>query len=327
MAPSSVKIILGAGSWGTKPVAGSETFGDKTVINAILAEFKKHGHNQLDTARLYGDGTSEELLAELDYTGQGFILDTKIKSFFPGGNNRENIPKSLNESLAALKQKKVHILYLHAPDRTTPLEETLEAIDAEYKKGKFEKFGVSNFNAQEVEDLIRIANEKGYVKPSVYQGQYNLVARAGETALFPVLRKHNISFYAYSPLGGAFLTGDVTKNGSVSGEKSRFDVDGMIGTIYRNYYFKDSYFQAIDSLKEAAAKHGITVQEIALRWIVHHSLLKGEHGDGIITGGSKLVNIKNSLVALEKPPLPADLLKLVEDIWNNVKDNAVPYSM
>jgi aflatoxin B1 aldehyde reductase len=66
-----------------------------------------------------------------------------------------------------------------------------------HKAGKFERFGISNYTAEEVEKLVEICETNGWVKPSVYQGQYNAIARLNEDDLFPILRKHGISFYAY----------------------------------------------------------------------------------------------------------------------------------
>src|SRR5579859_3389464 len=88
-------------------------------------------------------------------------------------------------------------MYLHAPDRTTPFAETMEAIDKEYRAGKFEEFGLSNFNAAEVEECVKICRKNGYVIPTVYQGHYNAITRGAEKGLFPVLRKHGMRFYAF----------------------------------------------------------------------------------------------------------------------------------
>ena len=88
-------------------------------------------------------------------------------------------------------------MYLHAPDRTTPFEETCRAMDAEWRKGKFARFGISNYRADEVEAIVDICEKEGFVKPSVYQGRYNAIIRGGEEMLFPILRKHGIAFYAY----------------------------------------------------------------------------------------------------------------------------------
>jgi aflatoxin B1 aldehyde reductase len=89
-------------------------------------------------------------------------------------------------------------MYIHGPDRTTPFAETLEAVDKEYRAGKFEKFGLSNFNAAEVEECVGLCKTNGWVVPSVYQGHYNAITRGGEKDLFPVLRKYGISFYAFT---------------------------------------------------------------------------------------------------------------------------------
>lgn len=91
------------------------------------------------------------------------------------------------------------------PDVRLPLEETLEGINTLYKAGAFRRFGLSNFSIAMVEEVIRITQERGFVRPSVYQGIYNAVTRRTEGSLLPLLRKHNIAFYAYSPIAGGFL--------------------------------------------------------------------------------------------------------------------------
>ena len=88
-------------------------------------------------------------------------------------------------------------MYLHGPDRTTPFDETYEAVDKQYRAGKFEEFGLSNFTAQEVENCIAMCKKNGWVTPTVYQGHFNALTRGGETDLFPVLRKYGIKFYAF----------------------------------------------------------------------------------------------------------------------------------
>lgn len=120
-----------------------------------------------------------------------------MPSWGPGVHSKKNIAENVDISLAELKIPQINIEYLHAPDRTTPFEETVEAIDKAYKEGKFKKFGLSNYTAEEVEKIMQICEANGFVKPSVYQGQYNPIVRSGEKELFPVLRKHGIAFYAW----------------------------------------------------------------------------------------------------------------------------------
>ena len=88
-------------------------------------------------------------------------------------------------------------MFLHVPDRQTPFEDTIKAMNDALQQGKFKKFGLSNYTAAEVQKFIEICEEKGYAKPSVYQGHYNAVVRGGEKELFPLLREYDIAFFAY----------------------------------------------------------------------------------------------------------------------------------
>lgn len=108
-------------------------------------------------------------------------------------------PRALDDSLEALQTRKVDLYYLHAPDRQVPFAETLEAIDKEYKAGKFTRFGVSNYTAAEVEEIVALCKENSWVQPTVYQVVYNALVRSAEPELFPVLRKHNIAIYTFNP--------------------------------------------------------------------------------------------------------------------------------
>jgi aflatoxin B1 aldehyde reductase len=89
-------------------------------------------------------------------------------------------------------------MHLHGPDRTTPFAETFEAVDKEYRAGRFEEFGLSNFTAAEVQECIAMCKDKGWVLPTVYQGHYNAITRGAEKDLIPVLREHGIRFHAFS---------------------------------------------------------------------------------------------------------------------------------
>ena len=84
---------------------------------------------------------------------------------------------------------KVDLYYLHAPDREVRLAETLEAINEEYKAGHFSRFGISNYKASEVDEIVSICEKNGWVKPTVYQGLYNAIVRSAEPELIPTLRR------------------------------------------------------------------------------------------------------------------------------------------
>lgn len=168
-------------------------------VTAFLDLCYDRGYRCLDTARVYSPGapgTSEPRLGAV-HAGDRFVIDTKVWSNEPGTHSAARIAASVQEQLEALQVPKVHIEYLHMPDRSVPFVETLGALDREYRAGKFEKLGISNYSPEEVREIVAICDKHGFVRPSVYQGNYNAITRGFESALFPILREFGISFYAY----------------------------------------------------------------------------------------------------------------------------------
>lgn len=291
---------------------------------------------------MYGEGTSESMLGAIEAEKQGFKIATKI---FPNkrmpvnqhwklyDHSAGDIRRSTQESLDALQTNEVDLLYLHAPDREIPFEETMKAINEEYQQGHFKRFGISNYTADEVEQVMKIVKENGYVAPSVYQGLYNAIARAAEPQLLPVLRKHNISYYTYNPLGGGFFTGAYDASmkeaeGSASLEKgSRFDANTRQGAMYRKRYFHDAFFEALDVLRPVAKKNDLSMAEIALRWNMHHSALKKEYNDHVIVSASSVKHIEENLINFEKGPLPDEVVTALDQAWDIVRksENAPKY--
>lgn len=211
MSPSKpARIVFGTASFGTG--TSQAKFNSPETALSVLSVLRARGITDIDTARAYpvgSPGTAEVLLGAVS-AHEWATISTKVTSWMPGAHAVQNIAASVDSSLAALGVDKVDIMYLHAPDRTTPFEETCRAMDAEWRKGKFARFGISNYRADEVEEIVSICERAGLVKPSVYQGRYNAIIRSGEEKLFPVLRKHGIAFYAYrsvlSPPPPLFLT-------------------------------------------------------------------------------------------------------------------------
>jgi aflatoxin B1 aldehyde reductase len=170
-----------------------------------------------------------------------------------------------------------------------------------------------------VEKVYNICKEKGYPLPKVYQGNYSPVARKQETVLFPTLRKLGMSFYAYSPMAGGFLT--KTKQNILDG-KGRFDKSTPIGEMYSNLYARESYLSALEKWDQAARDEGVTKAELAYRWVKYNSPLKKEHGDAIIIGASSLQQLQETLDAVKKGPLSDKAVKAIDDIWETIKHEA-----
>ncbi|KZT56054.1 Aldo/keto reductase [Calocera cornea HHB12733] len=307
---------------------------DLKDVEAILDAFQAHGHTEIDTARGYCGGTSEEYLGKIGWQKRGLVMMTKL--YPTAARNRLNTPgaidhstagvrKGLELSLKALQADKIDTFYLHGPDRSTPYEETLKAVNDLHKEGKFNRFGISNYMAWEVAEMVMICRDNGWIQPTLYQGIYNAIHRAVEPELFPCMRKFGISFYEFNPLGGGFFTGNYSSKTQEVEPGSRFDPNKNQGASYRKRYWNDSYFKALELVKEVADKHKLTMAEVALRWVSHHSLMKREFGDSILIGASSLKHIEQNLVDLEKGPLPEEVLKVLDDAWELVKPVAAPY--
>ena len=177
------------------------------------------------------------------------------------------------------------------------------------------QLGISNFSAAMVEEWLTIAEKESYVKPSVYQGQYNLLCRASESTLFPLLHKHNIYFNAYSPLAGGFLLGNFTADGHQDGK--RFAQDGP----FTKWYDKPSMHEAIKHLGSIAEKTGIGMDELSLRWLVYHSILEDE--DCVILGASRPSQIERNTSQIKNGPLDEAVAKELSDLWEGVKDDGM----
>jgi aflatoxin B1 aldehyde reductase len=178
---------------------GVTHFDSKEDVEALLNAFHSRGYSHIDTARNYSvdaPGSSEARLGQAGAPSR-FTIHTKVQSGEPGAHEPAKVALSIGQSLDDLKTSTVETMFLHVPDRQTPFEDTAKAMNDAFQQGKFKKFGLSNYTAAEVKQFIEICEQKGYTKPSVYQGSYNPVTRGGEKELFPLLRKHNMAFFAY----------------------------------------------------------------------------------------------------------------------------------
>ena len=290
--------------------------GDINLIDPdeLHSTLQANGINRIDTAARYRDGESEKKIGRSGLA-QTFTIDTKVLFQPPGDHTltADAIEKSLTNSLAVLGVDRVNVLYCHAPDHTTPIAEQAAAFDAQFRRGRFAKLGVSNFSVDILAEWLRIAGEKGYVKPSVFEGQYNLLCRGHEKDMFPFLRKNGIQFAAYSPLAGGFLLGNFTADGVQGG--SRF----AASALYKGWYDHPTMHEAIVKLRAIANRAGLGMDELSLRWVAHHSILNND--DVIIVGGSKVSQIESSCRKAAKGPLPEDVVRELNDLYEGVKEH------
>ncbi len=250
-----------------------------------------------------------------------FVIHTKTPGFRPGALSKESILAAAEKSFKDLKTDSVETYFLHSPDPQTPIEETVDTIQELYTAGRFKHFGLSNFTPEEVRKIYDYAASKKYVLPTVYQGNYNPVARDAEGALFPLLRELKIAFYAYSPLAGGFLvkSPEIIQNGKGEG---RWDPSSSLGGIYTRMYNKPSLLKALTTWEKIANEAGVSKAALGYRYITYHSFLKPEHNDGIIFAASSLQQLVQTLKSIEEGPLDAAAVKKVDEIWDQVKHEA-----
>ncbi|KAK3365547.1 NADP-dependent oxidoreductase domain-containing protein [Lasiosphaeria ovina] len=321
------RIILGLMTFGPDEATGARVT-NIDEYGKVLDLFQSRGYNEVDTARVYVGGKQEAFTRDARWKDRGLTLATKIK--YPGehGTNlHDKVIESLDLSLKELGTDTVDLLYLHAADRGVPFAETLSAIDKLHKAGKFVQFGISNFTAFEVAEIVLTCKHNGWVRPTVYQGMYNAITRGIEPELVPACRRYGLDIVVYNPIAGGLFSGKIKSTDMVPAE-GRFSDKSHTGKMYRNRYYRDSTFQALQIIEAAVDKAGLTMIETALRWVVHHSALKlavNGGNDGIIIGVSSAEQLDANLANLEKGPLPEEVVQALDEAWTVSKVDAIHY--
>ncbi|XP_004592480.2 aflatoxin B1 aldehyde reductase member 2-like [Ochotona princeps] len=321
----AVNTVLGAMEFGRRM--------DQAASAASMRAFLDQGYNEIDTAFYYADGQSETILGGLGL-GLGrsdckVKIATKALPYNGQSLKPESVRYQLETSLKRLQCPRVDIFYLHMPDHNTPIEETLRACNELHKEGKFVELGVSNYSSWEVAEICTLCKKNGWIQPTVYQGTYSAIARMGEKELFPCLRHFGLRFYAYSPLAGGLLTGKFKfEDKDEKKSEGRYFTDPW-ADVLKNIYWKEENFKGIALVQKALqATYGSnapTLTSAAIRWIYHHSQLKGAQGDAVILGMSSLQQLETNLAAVKEGPLKSEVVEAFEQAWNLSVPKAANY--
>ncbi|KAK1219113.1 hypothetical protein PQX77_018179 [Marasmius sp. AFHP31] len=328
---NGLTIILGMGNIGD-PNNYMVRFPTADSAKAYLSAYAKRGYRQLDSARNYPPDAPEtcepvmgealELINAEETKGAGvlsgvpFIVDTKLRYKPPNTHSAEMVEKSIRGSLVALRLDKVHIEYLHSIDASSDTRETCRAMDEAFCAGKFEKFGLCSATVQQLDEFFQACEQqKLTVRPTVYQGEYNLLSRGHEEEIEKA-REYGMPFYAFSPAGGGLLNSTEYRER----DGGRFDINTKMGQSYHDYWYGSPHLmQAAQSLRGLSEAHSLNGHHMALRWIAWHSKLSGAHGDGIILGASSIEQLNSNLDAIESGPLPKEVSEAIENIWSAFK--------
>ena len=308
-----------------KTILGTMTFGnqvDEELADALLSTYKASGGTELDAAYIYNGGACETLLGAClkRPENQGFQVATKANPAIFGCLDSHAVTAQLNESLERLDMDCVDLFYLHAPDPATPLEETLEACARLHDQGKFRELGLSNYNTETVSQAIDLCDKLGCPRPTVFEGIFNALSRTAEDELLDALEGWGIRYYAYNPLAGGLLTGRYN-NAAANTAEGRF---AAIPT-YKDFYWKESNFQALDILGKACAEAGIAMAEASYRWLANHSKLSKNPENGLIIGTSKLAQLEQNLASLQGGPLPQAVVDAFDQAWELARPNAISH--
>ncbi|KAK0108405.1 hypothetical protein ONS95_003213 [Cadophora gregata] len=308
------RIILGTMTFGPDTATGARVT-SLDEYNTFLDHFQAAGYSEIDTARSYVGGKQEAFTREAHWKERGLTLATKVYPDKPGKHAPEVLTEHFNTSLNELGTTCVDIFYLHAADRSVPFAETLEAVDRLHKEGKFVQLGLSNFTAFEVAEVVMTCKNNNWVRPTIYQGMYNAITRSLEHELIPACKKYGLDVVVYNPIAGGLFSGKY-KSKDIPSEGRYSDAVGRMGDMYRKRYFKDSTFEALKVIEPVVEKHGLTMVETALRWVVNHSALNVKDGnDGVIIGVSSLAQLDQNLKDCEKGPLPEEVLQALDKAW------------
>ena len=295
--PEGCKLIVGTNNFTVSGDSGTRGGSVIDDVAGALRELAGMGVSEIDCARAYSGGKSEEALGVAGY--DGFVLGSKTMWAALG---YDRVMADMQATLAALQTERLDIYYLHSPDTKSSLTPTLRAVHELHQAGKFVELGVSNFNSWQVMQIREIMNSNGWGPlPTVYEGAYNVVQRDAEQELIPMCHALGMRFYAYSPLARGVLTG-----------KFATPDDESINGLQRRY-MSPAMHSALSALNAACAAEGVELKDAALRWLVHHSALSREHEDGVIIGGSSLAQMKENVIGASGGPLSDAVLAALDE--------------
>lgn len=228
----------------------------------MLAYAYDLGVNFIDTANTYAFGTSEEYigkaLKELQIPRDKVVLASKVY-FNEGHLKKEAILREIDQTLERLQTNYLDLYQIHRFDYSTPIEETMETLDALVKQGKVRAIGASAMYGYQFHNMQVVAEKNHWTQFSTMQNHYNLLYREDERELIPVCKQYNVSLIPYSPLAG----GHLTHMGWTSNTK-RSQTDQTMRKKYDAY--KSNDLMIIERVNEIAQKYNVSMSEVALAW-------------------------------------------------------------
>jgi aryl-alcohol dehydrogenase-like predicted oxidoreductase len=305
------------------------TFGlqtDEAVSHQILDAAVEGGIDFLDTADVYPlggtletAGRTEEIIGRwLRAKGPAargdFVIATKAVGkvgprAWDQGASRKHLLDAIDKSLARLQTDHVDLYQLHSDDRETPLDETLEAMDAIVRSGRARYIGVSNFLAYRLARALGRAETNRLTRFVSVQPRYSLLFREIERELLPLSVEEGLGVIPYNPLAGGLLTGKY-RAGAAPEAQTRFTL-GTAGGLYQARYWKEREFATVVALQGLAEEAGVPLATLSVAWVLANPAVTAP-----LLGASRPEQLKDTLAAAQyklDPALKARLDELTAD--------------
>lgn len=290
---------------------GANNFGwrvDEPTSISIISHALDLGINFIDTSDWYGwRGGSEKCVGKgIKGKRAQVVIATKFGQPMGDGPNerggsRYHIMKAVEASLKRLNTDYIDLYQIHIPDPTTPIEETLRAMDDLVRAGKVRYTGCSNFVAWQLSEAFWASRINHLASFVTVQSEYSLLNRAIERELVPCCQTHGIGIIPWGPLAGGLLTGKYQR---AEAPPSESRITELYGDIYGKL-FNDANFDKLDKLKVFAAERDHSVAELAIAWLLSRPWVST-----VITGATKIKQISGNVAAAEWKLTPEEISQL-----------------
>jgi len=263
-------------------------------VNTLVRQAHEAGINLIDTADVYAEGLSEQLtgnaIRNLAVPREEIVLATKV--FGPMGQgvnargaSRGHIMDGVKASLKRLGTDYIDLYQIHGLDTITPIEETMRALDDLVRQGHVRYIGVSNWAAWNIMKALGIAERLNLTKPVSLQAYYTIAGRDLEREIVPLLQSEGVGLMVWSPLAGGLLSGKYSRDGkgAEGDRRTSFDFPPVD---------KDRGWAVIDAMRPIAERHGVSVAQIALAWLLSRKVVTS-----IIVGAKRPEQLEDNIAA------------------------------
>jgi len=308
----------------TAAVLGTMTFGD-TVAESDAARILRAaidvGIDEIDTAVSYSGGRSEEIIGRALGRGADDVrISSKVGMQAPHAGGPLSAHEILRSAQLSVDRvgRPLDTLYVHQPDRSTPVAETAEGLAAVLERGLARRIGISNHSAWKSLELAAACRTAGIPAPSRAQQVFNPFARNLDLEYFDYARDQGLEIIVYNPLAGGLLSGRHSLAGAPS--DGRFSTS-VLAEMYRTRYWKPEYAPILNELSGLAADAGMSLPELCLRWVAGHAVVSA-----VLIGASRVEHLVDNARSLAGGPLPGDLVVAIDDVTAPLRGLAPAYA-